>query len=233
MFVVMRMVTAAMLVAALVLVGSPGTAVAAPKNYCADLKGTRTGQLCRIQVADPGYDISISFPADYPDQKSIAEYVTQARDQFLGVAKSSTPRDLPYELDITSATYGSSIPPRGTQAVVLTIYSSTGGAHPQTSFRAFNWDQGYRKPITYDTLWQPDTDPLKIVFPIVQSDLAKQAGEPTPIAPSAGLDPANYQQFAVTNDGVIFFFSQGLLLPEAAGPVQVLVPRSAIDPLLA
>ena len=229
----MRMVKAAMLVIALVLLSSPGTAAAAPKNYCADLKGTQTGQMCQIQVSDPAYDISISFPADYPDQKSIAEYVTQARDQFLAVAKSSAPRDLPYELDITSATYGSSIPPRGTQAVVLTSYSSTGAAHPQTSFKAFNWDQGYRKPITYDTLWQPDTDPLKIVFPIVQSDLAKQTGEPTPVAPSAGLDPANYQQFAVTNDGVIFFFSQGLLLPEAAGPVQVLVPRSAIDLLLA
>jgi hypothetical protein len=43
----------------------------------------------------------------------------------------------------------------------------------------------------------------------------------------------NYQDFAVTNDGVIFFFSQGELLPEAAGATQVLVPRSAIDPMLA
>jgi hypothetical protein len=47
------------------------------------------------------------------------------------------------------------------------------------------------------------------------------------------LDPANYQNFAITNDGVIFFFSQGTLLPEAAGATQVLVPRSVIDPLLA
>jgi Protein of unknown function (DUF3298) len=46
-------------------------------------------------------------------------------------------------------------------------------------------------------------------------------------------NPMNYQQFAVTNDGVIFFFSQGQLLPEAAGATQVLVPRSAIDPMLA
>jgi hypothetical protein len=32
---------------------------------------------------------------------------------------------------------------------------------------------------------------------------------------------------------VIFFFSQGVLLPEAAGATQALVPRSAIDPMLA
>ena len=37
----------------------------------------------------------------------------------------------------------------------------------------------------------------------------------------------------ITNEGVIFFFNQGGLLPEAAGATQVLVPRSVIDPLLA
>jgi hypothetical protein len=52
------------------------------------------------------------------------------------------------------------------------------------------------------------------------------------IAPTAAYDPMNYQDFAVTNDGVIFF-SQGQLLPEAADATQVLVPRAAIDPTLA
>ncbi|WP_297775305.1 RsiV family protein, partial [Mycobacterium sp.] len=56
---------------------------------------------------------------------------------------------------------------------------------------------------------------------------------PVTIAPAAAYDPANYQNFAVTNDGVIFFFDQGRMLPDAAGATQVLVPRSAIDPMLA
>ena len=149
------------------------------------------------------------------------------------MAKSSTPRDQPYALDITSTTYGSSIPPRGTEAVVLKTYQNSGGAHPEISYKSFNWDQAYRKAITFDTLWQPDADPLPVVDPIVQADVQKQLGEPLTIVPSAGLDPANYQNFAITNDGVIFFFSQGTLLPEAAGAVQVLVPRAAIDPMLA
>ena len=229
----MRMLKVTALVAALVVLGSAGHAAAAPKNYCADLKGDQVGSTCQIKVSDPGYEISISFPTDYPDQKSIAEYISQTRDQFLGVAKSSTPRDIPYELDITANKYGSSIPPRGTTSVVLTVYSSTGAAHPVTSFKAFNWDQTYRKAITYDTLWQADTDPLKVVYPIVQADLRKQIGEQAVIAPATGLDPTWYQQFAVTNDGVIFFFGQGQLLPEVDGPVQVLVPRPAIDPMLA
>jgi Protein of unknown function (DUF3298) len=43
----------------------------------------------------------------------------------------------------------------------------------------------------------------------------------------------NYQNFATTNDAVIFFFSQGELLPEGAGATQASVPRSAVDPMLA
>jgi hypothetical protein len=237
----MRILKVAVLVTALVPLGCPGVAAAAPKNYCADLKGVDTGQMCQIQMSDPSYHVNISFPNDYPDPKPLADYVTQARDGFLNVAKSPAPRDVPYELDITSTNYGSAIPPRGTQAVVLKTYQNVGGGHPQTLYKAFNWDQTYRKPIAYAAasddnkttpLWRVD-DPLKTVFPIVQTELQKQTGQQVPISPTAGLDPTNYQDFAVTNDGVIFFFSQGELLPEAAGATQVLVPRSAIDPMLA
>ena len=238
----MRILKLTVLVAAVVLFGCSGVAAAAPKNYCADLKGVDAGQACQIQMSDPAYNVNISFPTDYPDQKSVADYITQTRDGFLNVAKSPAPRDMPYELDITATNYGSAIPPRGTQAVVLKTYQQVGGAHPQTLYKAFNWDQTYRKSIAYATtaddnktqpLWQPTADPLKVVFPIVQSELQKQTGQQVSIAPSAGVDPMNYQDFAVTNDGVIFFFSQGVLLPEAAGATQVLVPRSAIDPMLA
>jgi hypothetical protein len=263
----MRIFNVAVLVAAVAVFGSSGVAAAAPKDYCADLKGGNTGRTCEIQLADPGYNVNISIPLDYPDQKSVADYIAQTRDGFLNVAKSGAPRDTPYELDITPTNYGSAVPPRGTQAVVFKVYENIGAAHPQTMYKAFNWDQSYRKPIVWDTagddkktpLWRVD-DPLKTVAPIVQAELQKQMAPPaaiaptTPpaanaptappaanaptappvaIAPAALYNPNNYQDFAVTNDGVIFFFSQGTLLPEAAGATQVLVPRSAIDPMLA
>jgi Protein of unknown function (DUF3298) len=239
----MRILKVAVLVAAVALFGWSGVAAAAPpKDYCADLKGVNTGQACQIQISDPAYNVNISFPTDYPDQQSLSDYITQTRDGFLNVAKSGAPRDTPYELDITPGIYASAIPPRGTQAVVFKVFQNVGGAHPQTMYKSFNWDQTYRKtivnaPVAADDkknqpLWQPTADPLKVVFPIVQSELQKQTGQPVAIAPAAGYDPANYQEFAIINDGVIFFFSQGVLLPEAAGATQVLVPRSAIDPML-
>jgi hypothetical protein len=264
----MRIVKVAVLVAAAAIVGSNGVALAAPKDYCADLKGGNTGRTCEIQLSDPAYRVDISIPLDYPDQKSVADYISQARDGFLNVAKSGAPRDTPYELTIKPTEYNSAIPPRGTQAVVFKVNQNVGGAHPQTTYKSFNWDQSYRKEIIWTAapddkentpLWRVD-DPLKVVGPVVQAELQKQLAPPPPVAPPAQpgqpaaasptptptpapaplpiitaalYNPANYQNFAVVNDGVIFFFDQGVLLPDSYGALQVLAPRSAIDPMIA
>jgi hypothetical protein len=258
----MRLFSFAVLVAAAAISSSSVVAVAAPKDYCADLKGSSTGSTCEIQLSDPGYTVDISIPLDYPNQEPIAKFISETREGFLNAAKSA-PHDKPSELKIKPTEYSSAIPPRGTQTVVFKVYRNVAGAQPQTTFKAFNWDQSYRKEIVYTAakddkqktpLWRVD-DPLPTVAPIVQAELTKQQapppagpstppaqpGQPTtatpppalPISPTALNNPANYQNFAVVNDGVIFFFDQGALLPDSAGAVQVLVPRSAIDPMLA
>jgi hypothetical protein len=267
----MRSFSVAVLATVAAIFGSSGVAVAAPKDYCADLKGGNTGSACVIQLSDPAYSVNISIPQDYPDQKSVADYISQTRDAFLNTAKSGAPRTAPYSLTITPTEYTSSVPPRGTQAVVFKVVQNVGGTQPQTTWKAFNWDQTYRKAIIWTAapddkantpLWRVD-DPLKTVGPIVQAQLQQQLAPPPPVAPptppaqpgqpvaatptttppppppplpispTALYNPANYQNFAVVNDGVIFFFDQGVLLPDSAGALQVLVPRSAIDPMIA
>ncbi|MET0699793.1 MAG: RsiV family protein [Mycobacterium sp.] len=269
----MRFVSVAVLATVTAIFGSSGVAMAAPKDYCADLKGGNTGSTCEIQLSDPGYSVDISIPLDYPDLKSVADYISQTRDGFLNTAKSGAPRTTPYELSITPTEYSSAIPPRGTQAVVFKVDQNLGGTQQQTTYKAFNWDQSYRKSIIWTAppddklntpLWRVD-NPLTTVAPIVQAQLQQQLAPPPPVAPPtppttpgqsattttttstttpppppplpfatpALYNPANYQNFAVVNDGVIFFFDQGVVLPQAFGPLQVLVPRSAIDPMIA
>lgn len=191
------------------------------------------GQNCQIQVTDPAYAINITYPLDFPDQKSVFDYVKQTRDGFLNVAKSGAPRDMPYELDTTMTQYSSALPPRGSQTVVFKTYQGVGGAHPQTFYQAFNWDQTYRKPVTIDNLFKEGTAPFPLILPVVQAEVAKQFGQTVSIAPEAGLDPSKYRSFAITNDALIFFFDQGELLPEAAGAFEVSVPRGPIDPMIA
>lgn len=83
----MRSLSVAVVAAVAAISVSPGLAAAAPKDYCADLKGGNTGSTCEIQLSDPAYSVDISIPLDYPDQKSVADYISQTRDAFINTAK--------------------------------------------------------------------------------------------------------------------------------------------------
>ena len=223
---------------AAVMLGWFGIAAAVPASAapptCADLNGTVDGsRMCQIQEGDPAYSLHIAYPVDYPDVQPVFDYIKQTRDGFINVAKMPDARTMPYQLEVSATEYNSAIPPRGTQSVVFKTFQDVGGAHPQTFYKSFNWDQGYRKPITIDNMFREGTQPFPVIFPIVQSELEKQLGQPPAISPAVGLDPSKYENFAITNDTLIFFFSQGELLPEAAGALQVTVPRGPIDAMIA
>jgi hypothetical protein len=207
-----------------------GVASAAPPK-CSDVPGTLVGSTCQVQITDPGYTVSIGFPADFPDQKAVQEYVKQTRDGFLNVARGGDARTAPYALEIKSTEYNSAVPPRGTQSVVLEAYESVGGAHPTTFYKAFNWDQGYRKPITIETLFAEGVDPYPVLLPLVQEQVATQFGDA--VAFPATVDPTVFQNFALTNDHLIFFFDRGAVLPDAVGAFEVSIPRETVNPLLA
>ena len=233
-------------VSAAVLLGLSSVATVAPAAaappMCAEVSGAVDGsQMCRIQANDPAYTLNIAYPVEYPDTTAVFDYVKQTRDGFLNVAKMPGPHEMPYELDTKATQYNSAVPPRGTQSVVFETYQDVGGAHPQTFFKSFTWDQGMRRPIQLDTggsdkiqpLFQPGANPWPVIFPLVQADLQKQLGESVAISPGVGLDPGKYQNFAVTDDSLIFFFSQGELLPESAGARTVTIPRGPVDAMIA
>jgi hypothetical protein len=230
----MRILRVAAILVAGVLACSTGISTAAGQSACADLGGSvGPDGICTVHAANPTYTLNFSFPNDYPDQAALTGYLTQARDGFINVADNPDAYNLPYELDAKGAGYSSRSPTGGTQSVVFTMWQNVGGAHPQTYYQSFNWDVDKRAPIKFDTLFKPGTKPLDLIYPAVEQDLQKQQGVIDGISPSVGLDPSKYQNFALTDDAVLFFFSQGELFAEAAGPVQASVPRSTLAPLLA
>ena len=110
--------------------------------------------MCQIQEGDPAYSLHIAYPVDYPDVQPVFDYIKQTRDGFINVAKMPDARTMPYQLEVSATEYNSAIPPRGTQSVVFKTFQDVGGAHPQTFYKSFNWDQGYRKPITIDNMFR-------------------------------------------------------------------------------
>ncbi len=146
----MRIPTLALAIAATAAFGwsSVVVASAAPHRSAPISSGcVDDSQMCQIQATDPAYALNISYPVNYPDYQAVFDYVKQTRDGFLNVAKMPGPHDMPYELDTTTTQYSSAVPPRGTQSLVFKTFQDVGGAHPQTFYKSFNWDQGMRKPI--------------------------------------------------------------------------------------
>ncbi|MDT5182064.1 MAG: hypothetical protein QOI29_222 [Mycobacterium sp.] len=230
----MRILRVAAILLAGVLACSAGISTAAAQSACADLNGTvGPDGVCGVHTSNSTYTLDITFPNDYPDQQALTAYLTQARDGFVNVSQMPGSYNLPYELDAKGTGYRSGSPTGGTQSVVFTMWQNVGGVHPQTWYESFNWDVGKKAPITFDTLFKPGTKPLDVIYPAVEQYIQKQQGLIDGIPASVGLDPSKYQNFALTDDAVIFFFGQGELFAESAGPVEAPVPRATLAPLLA
>ena len=169
-----------------------------------------------------------------PDQQAVTDLMTQERDGFLDWMRDFGPQqrpDQPYKLVVTTKTYRSGTPTAGTQSLVFKISQDTGAAHeghPDTTFNALNYDLTKRAPITFDTLFKPGTNPLEVLNPTVLRELVHGSDYRV-----NDLDVHNYENFALTEDAVIFFFGQDEVVRDNNGPHQVSVPRTELAPLLA
>lgn len=201
-------------------------ATAAPDS-CAALGGVVAAGSCHVQVSDPAYTVDMTFPLDYPDEQAIVDYLRQTREGFVNVAEDPDARHRPLEMDVTAESLRSG----QTRSVVLKLFQDVGSAHPSTWYRSFTYDTVRGTPVTFDTLFAPDAKPLDVIFPIVARELETETGLAGSISPGDGRDPTHYQNFAVTDDSVIFYFGQAELLPSYAGEASVTVPRSALPPL--
>jgi hypothetical protein len=222
-------------VAALLLAGCSAATQpapdAAPPSACAELGGTvDTDQRCHVRDAADGYALDFRFPVGYPDQRAVADFLKRRRDGYVEWVAESAPRSFPYELNITGKAYRSGSPDSGTQSLVLTIGTDL-GVHPVTTYKAFNYDLSRRTQLTFDALFKPDTTPLAVLNPIVQRELDNRGS--TGLLSLSDLGVKAYQNFAITDDAVIFFFDQDGLLPHENGPLKVSVPRTEIASLLA
>ena len=218
-------------VAACALLGWSGTGMAGATSACADLGGTvDADQICHVHTASSSYTLDFTFPVSYPDQQALTDYLTQQRDQEVDYAQKYPPHDrpVPYGLIATGTAYRSGTPASGTQSVVFDIENDTGAVNvgePVSSYKAFNYDQSKGAPITFATLFKPGTKPEDV------QHVSQNAGGPAVLPPFDGFGANAYQNFAITDDAVIFFFNHDVLHED--GPQKVAVPRTELASLLA
>jgi hypothetical protein len=207
---------------------SPSTSVSA----CAEFGGTVEPQrLCKVHTAAPTYTIDFTFPVDYPDQRALIEVLTHQRDQFVDAVRDRSPGGPPLALEITGTEYRSAVSGSSTESLVLSEYVNVGGAHPETSYEALNYDAKKGVPITFGTLFTPGADAVAVLDPIVRDELAKRL--PAVPIESNRIGADMYKSFAITDDAVILFIGQGMWTIEAAGPQEISVPRGELPSILA
>ncbi|WP_231122554.1 esterase [Mycobacterium colombiense] len=208
-----------------------GPAVAGADVQLCNPASVDANQMCRFEASGPFSDISMTFPANYPDEQAIIGYLTRVNDDFGNARGPLNSLKSPTALKVTGTRYSSGPQPTGTQSVVTEIYQNLGAAHPLVWYKSFNYNVATQQPITFDSLFQPGTQPLQSILPIVQKTLADRYRAAVSIPPATGLQPANYQSFAITNDAIVFFFDQNALQP-AMEATQVSVPRNMIASMI-
>jgi hypothetical protein len=217
--------------AATTLVSTSAPAAGA-QSACVDLSGTVDPErICHTHIATANYEIDFTFPADYPDQRALTDYLTQRRDGFIGFVSERPKREFPYALDAKATAYRSATPTSNTESIVFTEYDDTGGAHPVTGYEAFTYDLDKGTAVTFDTLFKPDAQPVEVLDPIVRRELEPLSDDYGPVSDNI-LGAKMYQNFALTDDAVIFFIGQGQWLPQVAGPREISVPRTKLASLL-
>jgi hypothetical protein len=228
-------------VAGLTNVG-PANVAAAGTSACAQLGGNiQAGNICRLYVETPAYILMLRFGTDYPDDKPVLQYVTQQRDEVVNTAQAPGAQYLPYTLEINYTAYHSGQPTRtipdygkpwhGTESLVLDTFKSM-NTPGNSYYKSFNFDYEQNRPITFDNLFAPGTNPMDSIYPAMADELETQFRDRGfKLTPAAGRNPAHYQNFAITDDSVIWFFNSSELLAQEAGYFFAPIARSKLPPL--
>ena len=127
--------------------------------------GALVGQNCVIQDSDAGYTLSIDYPANYPDEQAVFDYVKQTRDGFVNVAKMPDSRTMPYQLEVTAdrVQLGGSAAGHAVGGV-QGLPGRRRGA-PADLLQGVQLGPGLRKPIVLDT-WPGQMQPCSGRAPI-------------------------------------------------------------------
>ena len=202
--------------------GEPSAAPVAEQG-CADLGGiVDADRTCHAHSKTAEYKVGI-FPARiHPDSKAVSDFVTADRGYFLDwIARfghDGPDRQHMYDVHAEDVPVGNNPPPRA--SVVEDRQRHLGAAHeghPATVFRSFNSDLTGPSVLSRSTRCSSRTPMWCRCWD------RRWPGCTT--TPRSSCCHRTSENFALTDDAVIFFFGEGQLIPaDNSGPRQ---PRGA------
>lgn len=177
-----------------------------------------------------GYRVSISYP-NLGIPIADAELAIWARDQaatFIDSVKPlSTP--IPYGLSITYETRTAS---SKVISVVFFINTSTGGAYPEPGLATFVYTRKDGRRLSYPDVFSNSNGLLEAISALCRESLAAQLGnraEKDMLDAGTAPDFANFELFALTDEGLRIYFPPYQVAPYSEGYLWVSIPLGKLS----
>ncbi|MFO7321856.1 MAG: DUF3298 domain-containing protein [Chloroflexota bacterium] len=185
-------------------------------------------------------EMNVEYPVELAAQLpaieyAVDEFVREQREEILALGTDTlypAGRVMNFYLDISSDVFYHS---DTIASLLLTVSNYTGGAHPNSFFKTMTFDLENGIQLGFNQVFPPENNPLAIIAPIAQAQLIEKLPdlEESWIRDGASMDSANYRNFVLTEDSVIFYFDPYQVAPYVYGPQQVEIPLSELEAIMA
>ncbi len=173
------------------------------------------------------YQLRVYYPiTNYPTlnqaiDTKIQSHIRDFKDEALnsGVQLNQT-----YSLDILYQKYQK----EPYISYLFTVFQDTGGAHPISFYDSITYNTETNQVVTIEDFIKENPNFLDIVSENTREQLSKNKKIVSYDQMIQGTSPEveNFSQFAVTENGYLFFFSPYQVAPYSSGKFQVLLPYS-------
>ena len=212
--------------------------VAAQEDACFAKNGNWQSDTQKC-VMSAGVHVDVDYPlefADYPSAVAVIDsFVLDSQKNF--IASYTPDYSLPsyandWSMQISYENYQFS---DFVRSVAFDMSFYTGGAHPNSGYKTFNFDVNQDKELKLADLFVNGDIPWDMLSQLVQDDLKTQLADmsdATTIEQGTGTNPNNYQSWVLSDDGLIFLFDPYQVAAYAAGPQKVVIPFTALSTVL-
>ena len=188
---------------------------------------------------DPDISIAVQYPqsTDEVFNAQIQKYIKQVKNTYLEdiVEYKRFDENVTGELNISFDTFAHH---SDMHSFILKSYSYVGGANGITEIRSFHYNPNTSESITIEDIFENDVHRLNDVSKLVQEQLHNDPKIKDYLFQeevTKHTEPIwkNFQNFALTNDSLIFYFNKYDIAAGAIGTPTVSVSLAKLDNLLA
>ncbi len=176
----------------------------------ADLLAARTGEFKKLAEEMSRDDAQLAAQAA-PAEKASGPAVARS----------------PYEMEVRYTVAAAS---PDFISILFFVYEYTGGAHPNTTTTAFNYDLTRNQPVRLADLFDPKADHLKILSEYSIREL-KKLKTVDGAEEGAGPKAENFASWNITPGGLRITFDRYQVAAYAAGDHEVLIPFAVLKPI--